>query len=92
MRLSVSEEQNPQVIGKTEKMRYGMDGLQGNFTRPRQVAHAHTLHTKLLGRVRTVTGWRSNQLIRANQCQMVMAFEKGFVAGLGILAQRSVSG
>lgn len=40
-----------------------MDGLEGNLTRPRQVAHAHTWHTKLLGRVGTVSGWRSNPLI-----------------------------
>jgi len=26
---------------------------------------------------------------RANQCQVASAFEKGFVAGFGILAQRS---
>jgi len=32
-----SEEKTPQVIGKTEKTRNGMDGLEGNFTHPRQV-------------------------------------------------------
>jgi hypothetical protein len=34
-----SEEQIPQVIGKTEKARNGMDGLEGSFTRPRQESY-----------------------------------------------------
>jgi len=38
-----SEEQIPQVIGKTEKTRTGMEGLEGNFTRPRQVRYQAAL-------------------------------------------------
>jgi hypothetical protein len=38
-----SEEQIPQVVGKTEKARNGMDGLEGNFTRPRQVRYQAAL-------------------------------------------------
>jgi len=38
-----SEEQIPQVIGKTEKTRNGIDGLEGSFTRPRQVRYQAAL-------------------------------------------------
>jgi hypothetical protein len=41
----------PQVVGKTEKTRKGMEGLEGNFTRPRQVMTAHNWHTKVVGHV-----------------------------------------
>ena len=38
-----SEEQIPQMVGKTEKTRNGMDGLEGSFTRPRQVRYQAAL-------------------------------------------------
>jgi hypothetical protein len=39
----LSEEQIPQVIGKAEKTQNGMDGLEGSFTRPRQVRYQAAL-------------------------------------------------
>lgn len=39
-----SEEQIPQIVGKTEKTRNGMDGLEGSFTRPREPDGFQRLH------------------------------------------------
>jgi hypothetical protein len=38
-----SEEQIPQVIGKDKKTPTGMEGLEGNTTRPRQVRYQAAL-------------------------------------------------
>jgi hypothetical protein len=47
----LSEEQIPQVIGKTEKTRNGMDGLEGSFTRPRQVRYQAALRPDITGKI-----------------------------------------
>jgi len=43
-----SEEQIPQIVGKAEKARKGMEILEGNFTRPRQVRYQAALRPDFL--------------------------------------------
>ena len=61
-----SEEQIPQVVGKTEKTRNGMDGLEGNFTRPRQVRYQAALRPDYID---------STSVARFNKLRVFLGFD-----------------